>query len=141
MIQENRKFISYTGVLGRKTYFLYGLAMYGTAWFALAITALVVHFSGGAMSLENSGLNHVTLIGLFGMALVGWYVLLSGLIIRRVRDLLDLRNNDVARDTAIMFGFIATSGFFLIGYLALLFWPGVLSKQETAKRMMEINKP
>jgi hypothetical protein len=139
VVQENRKVISYTGMIGRKYFFINYLILWLCATGVLiaffAFVAVIAHF---LFHPDQETLRRM-FTGLAIPLAIGMYVLFTGLFIRRIRDMFEWRETDGFRDTAIVLGFIFTGGLCMIGYLFLLFWPGLLSKQATAAEMSRIN--
>jgi len=138
MVTENKSLISFSGMMGRKAYFVNYLIMTAITWGAIAILALLV----GILKLAGASETVITILAVLVAipAIVTLYYATFGAMIRRIRDLLNLTTTDTVRDAAIVLGLIFTAGFCLIGYIAILVWPGTLHKQSTALTMKQINK-
>lgn len=148
-MNENNKFLSFRGIIGRRWFLLRSLLALLIPILCLTPILLFGHFSGSngtneALSVETFGRASNTL-GLFivipwmvlnFLAMLSFFVIVLGLQVRRGRDVFRQVRPRPMIELIVLLIFWATKGFFGIGGLVLLIWPGVLAQQTKTKKLI-----
>ncbi|MGE0528054.1 MAG: hypothetical protein AB7G93_23270 [Bdellovibrionales bacterium] len=142
---ENNAFLSFKGAIGRKWFVLHSLSSLLIPVVLIGPIFLFSRFGASPGNLSREGIENAT--NSLGLAiiipwtilnLVGAVLLITsgiGLQVRRARDIFHQKRSHIFLEAVGILFFYLTKGFFGLGALALIVWPGMLYKSSQSQKL------